>query len=56
MAERLEEQLGMPLLRLRAVRELTESQGLNILEAVYAAGFGSTSAYYKALHELVLLD
>lgn len=44
------------LLRLRAVRELTESQGLNILEAVYAAGFGSTSAYYKALHELVLLD
>lgn len=42
------------LLRLRSVRELTESQGYNILEAVYASGFGSTSAYYKALHELVL--
>ena len=42
------------LLRLRMVRELTASQGYNILEAVYAAGFGSTSAYYKALHELVL--
>lgn len=42
------------LLRLRMVRELTESQSLGILDAVYASGFGSTSAYYKALHELVL--
>lgn len=42
------------LMRLRAVREYTETQGLGILDAVYAAGFGSTSAYYKALHELVL--
>ena len=42
------------LMRLRAVREYTETQGLCVLDAVYAAGFGSTSAYYKALHELVL--
>lgn len=42
------------LLRLRMVCELTESQSLGILDAVYASGFGSTSAYYKALHELVL--
>ena len=42
------------LLRLRMVCELTASQSLGILDAVYASGFGSTSAYYKALHELVL--
>lgn len=42
------------LLRLRMVCELTESQSLGILDTVYASGFGSTSAYYKALHELVL--
>lgn len=33
------------LLRLRMVCELTESQSLGILDAVYASGFGSTSAY-----------
>lgn len=39
-------------LRISRVRELLRGGGMNTLDAVYAAGFGSVSAYYKALGDL----
>lgn len=44
------------VLRLNNVQKLTAEKQYNILDAVYASGFGSISAYYKALHCLVLVD
>lgn len=38
------------VLRLNNVRRLISEGGYGILDAVYACGFGSVSAYYKALH------
>lgn len=38
------------VLRLNNVQRLITEKQYNILEAVYACGFGSASSYYKALH------
>jgi len=40
------------VLRIRNIRELVKNKNYNILEAVYESGFGSVSAYYKALRDL----
>lgn len=40
------------VLRIRNIQELVKNKNYNILEAVYESGFGSASAYYKALRDL----
>lgn len=41
------------VLRLSNVQKLTAEKSFNTLDAVYASGFGSVSAYYKALHCII---
>lgn len=41
------------VLRLSNVQKLTAEKNYNTLDAVYASGFGSISAYYKALHCII---
>lgn len=41
------------VLRLNSVQKLVAEKRFNILDAIYACGFGSASAYYKALHCII---